>query len=71
MNLNLTNLKDLVYICETAAGYYEHCYGAPKETEQLTRIQRYRLLFQAEIYRLEAEASRRVREDLILPTETP
>jgi hypothetical protein len=69
LNLNLTNLKDLEYICQLAADYFEPRYGMPKETEWLTRIGRYRQLIQGEIYRLEAEASRRVREDLILPPE--
>jgi hypothetical protein len=53
MDLNLTNLKDLVYICEIAADYFEPRYGTPKETEWLSRISRYHQLFQVEIGRLE------------------
>jgi hypothetical protein len=65
MNLNLTNLKDLEYICQLAAGYFGPPYGTPKGTKWLTRIGRYRQIIQREIYRLEAEASRRPGEDLI------
>jgi hypothetical protein len=54
LHLNLTNLKDLEYICQLAADYFEPRYGMPKETEWLTRISRYRQLIQGEIDRHEA-----------------
>jgi len=53
MELNLTNLKDLAYICEIALIYYERSYGLPKEDAWRERITRYRTLIQAEIDRLE------------------
>lgn len=54
MNLNLTNLKDLEYICQIALDYFDRRMGTTEEIEWLQRIAKYRQLFQAEIYRLEA-----------------
>lgn len=57
MDLSLTNLKDLEYICQLAQDYFDRRMGTTKEIEWLQRISKYRQLFQAEIYRLEAEGS--------------
>jgi hypothetical protein len=54
MELNLTNLKDLAYICEIALDYYERDYGLEKERTWRERIIRYKSLIQAEIDGLEA-----------------
>jgi hypothetical protein len=52
MDLNLTNLQDLDYICQLAADYFEPRYGTAKETEWLNRISAYRRLIHGEIDRL-------------------
>jgi hypothetical protein len=50
---NVTNLKDLDYICEIAQAYYETSYGLPKEEEWLERIRKYRELIRGRIRELE------------------
>jgi DNA polymerase/3'-5' exonuclease PolX len=55
LEFNLTNLKDLEFICEIAEAYYERGWGLKKEQEWLARIRKCRGLLQAEIKRLEGE----------------
>jgi hypothetical protein len=68
MDLNLTNLKDLAYICQLAREALEPEYGLPEEKTWIERIEKYRKLLEDEIKRLESDGSQ---PDFRNPDEKP